>query len=124
VAGLNLQVIIGNLGRDPELKYLANGDPVTNFSVAVTRKSKNGEETEWFNIVAFNRAAEIANEFLAKGRQVCVVGRTRTRSWDDKTTGEKKYRTEVITNDIVLLGNKGETVQVQHLSDLDDSMPF
>jgi single-strand DNA-binding protein len=120
VAGLNLQLIVGNLGRDPEMKYLTNGDPVTNFSIAVTRKSKDGEETEWFNIVAFKRLAEIANEYLAKGRQACVVGRTRTRSWDDKTTGEKKYRTEVIATEIVLLGNRDEQAQ-SHSS---DDMPF
>jgi single-strand DNA-binding protein len=98
-------MIIGNLGRDPEMRFMPSGGAVTSFSVAVTRSWKNAEgvnqdETEWFNVEAFNRLAEIANEYLSKGRKVYVEGRLRTRSWDDKTTGEKKYRTEVVANDI------------------------
>jgi single-strand DNA-binding protein len=113
VAGLNKVLIIGNCGRDPEMRYLPSGSPVTNFSVAVSRrwKSREGEdkeETEWFNVNCFDRLAEIANEYLAKGRQVYVEGRLRTRSWDDAQTGEKKYRTEVVATDLVLLGQRGE----------------
>ncbi len=111
--GLNKVMIIGHLGRDPEMRYLPSGNPVTNFSVAVTRswKTPDGEsreETEWFNIEAFGRTAEIANEYLQKGRLVYVEGRLRTRSWDDKNTGEKKYRTEVVASDLQMLGPRSE----------------
>src|SRR5579862_6329229 len=116
MAGLNKVMIIGNLGRDPEMRYLPSGQPVTNFSVAVSRSWKtpegeNREETEWFNVECFGRTAEIANEYLAKGRQVFVEGRLRTRSWEDKNTGEKRYRTEVVANDLRLLGQRGDTQQ-------------
>jgi single-strand DNA-binding protein len=113
VAGLNKVMIIGNLGRDPEMRYLPSGSPVTNFSVAVSRqwKSREGEqkeETEWFNISCFDRLAEISNEYLAKGKQVYIEGRLRTHSWDDKQTGEKKYRTEVVATEMVMLGSRGD----------------
>src|SRR5438270_9733492 len=113
MAGLNKVMIIGNLGKDPEMRYLPSGSPVTNFSVAVSRqwKSREGEqkeETEWFNVGCFDRLAEIANEYLAKGRQVYIEGRLHTRSWDDQQTGEKKYRTEVVATNMVLLGQRGD----------------
>jgi single-strand DNA-binding protein len=108
-------MIIGNCGRDPEMRYLPSGSPVTNFSVAVTRrfKSRDGEdreETEWFNVNCFDRLAEIANEYLAKGKQVYVEGRLRTNSWEDRQTGEKRSRMEVVATDMVLLGQRGDTV--------------
>jgi single-strand DNA-binding protein len=110
--GLNKVMIIGNLGRDPEMRFLPSGGAVTSFSVAVTRswKSQDGntqEETEWFNVEAFSRLAEIANEYLSKGKKVYVEGRLRTRSWDDKNTGEKRYRTEVVANDIQFIEPRG-----------------
>jgi single-strand DNA-binding protein len=113
MAGINKVNIVGNLGRDPEMRYLPSGSAVTNFSVAVSRrwKSRDGEdreETEWFNINCFDRLAEIANEYLAKGRQVYVEGRLRTRSWEDQQTGEKKYRTEVVATDLQMLGQRGD----------------
>ncbi len=109
---LNKVMCIGNLGRDPEMRYLSSGTSVTNFSVAATRNWKNNEgenqeETEWFNIVAFGKLGEVANQYLSKGRKVYVEGRLRTRSWDDQTTGEKKYRTEVVANDIQFLETRG-----------------
>ncbi len=114
MAGLNKVIIIGNLGRDPEMRYLPNGNPVTSFSVAVSRnwKTPDGEsreETEWFNVQCFSRLAEIANEYLQKGKQVYIEGRLRTHSWDDKNTGEKKYRTEVIANELQMLGQRGDS---------------
>jgi single-strand DNA-binding protein len=115
VAGLNKVMIIGNLGRDPEMRYLPSGSPVTNFSVAVSRrwKSREGEdreETEWFNIDCFDKLAETANTYLSKGRQVYIEGRLRTRSWEDQQTGEKRYRTEVVATNLVLLGQRGDQV--------------
>ena len=115
MAGLNKVMIIGNLGRDPEMRYLPSGSPVTNFSVAVSRrwKSREGEdreETEWFNIDCFDKLAETANTYLSKGRQVYIEGRLRTRSWEDQQTGEKRYRTEVVATNLVLLGQRGDQV--------------
>jgi single-strand DNA-binding protein len=108
-------MIIGNLGRDPEMRYLPSGSPVTNFSVAVSRrwKSREGEdreETEWFNIDCFDKLAETANTYLSKGKQVYIEGRLRTRSWEDQQTGEKRYRTEVVATNLVLLGQRGDQV--------------
>lgn len=113
MAGLNKVMIIGNLGRDPEMRYTPSGSPVTNFSVAVSRRrttpeGESTEETEWFNVACWNKLAEIANQYLTKGKQVYIEGRLRTHSWDDKTTGEKKYRTEVVANDIQFIGQRGE----------------
>ena len=112
MAGLNKVMIIGNLGRDPEMRYTPSGSPVTSFSVAVSRnwKSREGEareETEWFNVTCWDKLAEIANQYLTKGKQVYIEGRLRTHSWDDKTTGEKKYRTEVVATDMTMLGQRG-----------------
>jgi single-strand DNA-binding protein len=106
-------MIIGNLGKDPEMRYLPSGSPVTNFSVAVSRRytSRDGEqkeETEWFNVSCFDKLAEIANQYLSKGRQVYIEGRLQTRSWDDPQTGEKKYRTEVRANEMQMLGQRGD----------------
>lgn len=114
MAGLNKVMIIGHLGRDPEMRYTPSGSPVTSFSVAVSRnwKSRDGEareETEWFNVNCWDKLAEIANQYLTKGKQVYIEGRLRTHSWDDKTTGEKKYRTEVVATDMTMLGSRGDT---------------
>ena len=113
MAGLNKVMIIGNLGRDPEMRYTPSGSPVTNFSVAVSRRwntpdGESREETEWFNVSCWNKLAEIANQYLTKGKQVYIEGRLRTHSWDDKTTGEKKYRTEVVATDMTMLGQRGD----------------
>ena len=135
MAGMNKVMIIGNLGRDPEMRYTPSGAPVTNFSVAVSRRwnspeGESREETEWFNVVCWNKLAEIANQYLQKGKQVYIEGRLRTRSWDDQQTGEKKYRTEVIAQEMQMLGQRGEqgpgeqaAVGANDNSDL-DNMPF
>lgn len=113
MAGLNKVMIIGNLGRDPEMRYTPSGSPVTGFSVAVSRRwnSRDGEqreETEWFNVECWDKLAEIANEHLAKGKQVFVEGRLKTDSWEDKQTGEKKYRTKLIATNLTMLGQRGD----------------
>lgn len=113
MAGLNKVMIIGNLGKDPEMRYLPSGNPVTSFSVAVsrrynTREGEQREETEWFNVECWGKLAETANQYLQKGRQVYVEGRLRTRSWDDQQTGQKRYRTELIANDVRFLGQRGD----------------
>ena len=110
---VNKVILIGNLGKDPEVKYTPSGTAVAKFSLATNErfKDKAGEwqdRTEWHNIVAWQRLAEIAGEYLKKGRSVYVEGRIQTHSWDDKQTGQKKYMTEIIANDLVLLGGRGE----------------
>ena len=100
---INKAMIFGNLTRDPELKSLPSGIAVTSFSVATNRvwKDKNGakqESTDFHNVVVFGRQAETVNQYLKKGSSVYVEGRIQTRSWDDKTSGEKKYRTEIVAD--------------------------
>lgn len=108
---LNKVYLYGNLTRDPELKSLPNGNKVTSFSLATNRVYKDQagarqEQTEYHNIVVFGRQAETSAQYLKKGQGVMIEGRIQTRSWDDKTTGEKKYRTEIIA-DAVQFGPKG-----------------
>ena len=107
---LNKVMVIGNLGRDPEMRYTANGTAVTEFSVAATERfTSNGqqqERTEWFNVVTWNRLAETCAQYLTKGRQVYVEGRLQTRSWDGQD-GQKRYRTEVIAETVRFLGGGG-----------------
>ena len=134
MAGLNKVMIIGNLGRDPEMRYTPSGTPVTSFSVAVSRnwrtpEGENREETEWFNVECWNKLAEIANQYLQKGRQVYIEGRLKTDSWDDKNTGEKRYRTKVVASDMTMLGGRGEggapvEAAAQESSADIDNMPF
>lgn len=107
--GINKVILLGHLGKDPELKYTPQGTPVAKFSLATSDrfKDKDGnwqDRTEWHNITAWGRTAEIVGEYLKKGRQVYIEGALRTHSWDDKQTGQKKYMTEVVVNDLVLLG--------------------
>ena len=113
MASVNKVILIGNLGKDPEIKYTQGGMAVAHFSLATTDrvKDKDGnwqDRTEWHNIVLFERKAEIAGEYLKKGGTVYIEGSIRTNSWDDKETGQKKYRTEIIGNQMVLLGGPRE----------------
>jgi len=106
--GLNKVMLIGNLGRDPEMRYTPSGKPVTSFSIASSRSwvSSDGErreETEWFNIVAWGTLAEICNQHLSKSQQVYVEGRLQTRSWEDDN-GQRHFRTEVVANEMIILG--------------------
>ena len=108
---VNKVILIGNLGKDPEVKYTPSGMAVANFTLATNERYKDKEgnwqdKTEWHNLVAFQRTAEIVGEYLKKGRSVYVEGKLQTRSWDDKESGQKKYRTEILVNDVVLLGGR------------------
>jgi single-strand DNA-binding protein len=110
---VNKVILVGNLGKDPEVKYTPQGTAVAKFSLATTDryKDKDGnwqDRTEWHNIVLWQRLAEIAGEYLKKGSKVYIEGSIHTNSWDDKQTGEKKYRTEIVGNDLVLLSGRGE----------------
>jgi single-strand DNA-binding protein len=111
MASLNKVQIIGNLGRDPEVRYTPNGNAVCNVSVATTRQWKGKdsgekqEETEWHRVVFYDRLAEIAGEYLKKGRSVYVEGRLKTRKWTDKE-GKEQYTTEVIASEMQMLGGR------------------
>lgn len=107
--GLNKVMIIGNLGREPEMRYTPSGRPVTTFSVATSRSwhSSDGErheETEWFNVVAWGSLAEICNQYLHKGQQVYIEGRLQTRRWED-SEGNKHFTTELVANEMIMLGD-------------------
>jgi single-strand DNA-binding protein len=106
--GLNKVMVIGNIGRDPELRYTPSGKPVTSFSLASSRSwiapdGERREETEWFNVVAWGNLAEICNQKLAKSQQVYVEGRLQTRSWEDDR-GQRHFRTEIVANEMIILG--------------------
>jgi len=108
---VNKVILIGNLGKDPEVKYTPSGMAVARFTLATNERTKDKEgnwqdKTEWHNLVAFQRTAEIVGEYLKKGRSCYVEGRLQTSSWDDKESGQKRYRTEIIVNDLVLLGGR------------------
>ncbi len=110
---VNKVILVGHLGKDPEVKYTPSGTPVAKFSLATNErfKDKDGnwqDRTEWHNLVAWQRTAEIVGEYCKKGSQIYIEGRLRTDSWDDKESGQKKYRTEIVINDLVLLGGRGE----------------
>jgi single-strand DNA-binding protein len=110
---LNRVQLIGNLGKDPEVKYTPQGTPVAKLTIATNERYKDKEgqwqdRTEWHNVVLWQRLAEIAGEYLKKGGKVYIEGRLQTRSWDDKQTGQKKYMTEVVGSDLILLGGRGE----------------
>ena len=108
--GLNKVMIIGYVGRDPEMRYTPSGRPVTSFSVATSRtwtsaEGERREETEWFNVVAWGNLAEICKSHLSKSQQVYIEGRLQTRGWEDET-GKKHFRTELVANEMILLGDR------------------
>jgi single-strand DNA-binding protein len=110
MASVNKVIVLGNLGRDPETRYSPDGAAITNVSIATTRKYKDSsgqqqEETEWHRVVFFGRLAEIAGEYLRKGRPVYVEGRLKTRKWTDKE-GVEKYSTEIVAENMQLLGSR------------------
>jgi single-strand DNA-binding protein len=109
---LNKVTLIGNLGRDPELSYTASGVAVAKFSIATNERWKDQEgnvqeRTEWHNIVAWRKLAEICGQYLKKGSKVYLEGKLQTRSWDDKNSGVKRYTTEIIADDLIMLDGKG-----------------
>ena len=111
MASINKVILIGNLGRDPELRYTPSGSAVCNVSIATTRNWKNKdsgervEETEWHRVVFYDRLAEIAGEYLKKGRPVYVEGRLKTRKWQDKE-GKDNYTTEIVAEQMQMLGSR------------------
>ncbi len=111
--GINKVILVGNLGRDPEMRHTQSGQAVANFTLATNRRwrDKDGqqkEETEWHRIVAWGRLAEICTEYLTKGKQVYVEGRLQTRDWEDRE-GNKRYTTEIVALDMQMLGRRGDT---------------
>jgi single-strand DNA-binding protein len=128
--GLNKVLIIGRLGRDPEMRYTPSGRPVTTFSVATSRtwNTSEGErrtETEWFNVVAWSSLAEICKEYLTKGQQVYIEGRLQTRHWDD-AEGVKHTTTEIVANEMILLGERREPTEAPSEGEdaEEDEFPF
>ncbi len=112
MAGVNKVILIGNLGRDPEVRHLESGASVANFPIATTEsyKDKNGnrqDQTEWHNIVLWRGLAEIAEKYLKKGSQVYIEGKLRSRSWEDKE-GNTRYITEVVGDSMTMLGGRSE----------------
>ncbi len=108
MAGFNKICLIGNLGRDPELRYTQDGLAVANFNIAVNDWHRGGERTQWFRITAWRRLGEIAGEYLAKGKQVYVEGRLGVDEWEDRD-GNKRFTLEVTASQLVLLGLKGDS---------------
>ncbi|MBT3571251.1 MAG: single-stranded DNA-binding protein [Flavobacteriales bacterium] len=131
MAGVNKVILIGNLGKDPEVRYLDNGVAVANFSLATTENYKNKEgervsQTEWHNIVLWRGLAEVAEKWLKKGSSVYVEGKIRTRKWEDKD-GNTRYSTEILGDNMTMLGGKpsSETpVEVAPATDKKDDLPF
>lgn len=151
MASVNKVILVGNLGRDPEVRYSPDGAAICNVSIATTSqwKDKNSgerrEETEWHRVVFYNRLAEIAGEYLRKGRSIYVEGRIKTRKWQDKETGQDRYSTEIIGDQMKMLGGRDDDggqreapqrsqpaqrerpAQQQapaNLADMDDDIPF
>ena len=122
MANLNKVFIIGNCGKEPEMRFTPSGKPVTSFSVAVNSKFGESESTEWFNIVAWDKLAETCNQYLQKGQQVFVEGRFQTHSWEDKE-GVKHYKTEVIANKVLFLGQRKQGEETTSEIDPED-IPF
>ncbi len=128
MASVNKVILVGNLGRDPEVRFMPNGEAVCNFSIATTDswKDKSGqkqERTEWHNIVMYRKLAEIAGEYLKKGRPVYVEGRLQTRKWETKE-GQDRYTTEIIADQMQMLGGRdGGGSNTYEAMDEDQSMP-
>jgi single-strand DNA-binding protein len=127
--GLNKVMVIGHVGRDPEMRYIPSGKPVTSFSVATSRSWTNSEgerrqETEWFNVVAWGNLAEICKQHIRKGQQVYVEGRLQTRSWEDHE-GKKRFRTELVANEMILLGERrGASEAAESTDEGEEEFPF
>jgi len=134
MASVNKVIVLGNLGKDPDLRHLPNGDAVCNFSLATTEswKDKDGnkkDKTEWHNVVIFRKLAEIAGEYLKKGRPVYIEGRLQTRKWQDKE-GKDRYTTEIVADQMQMLGSRDEAKEVAKTStpanfdDMESDIPF
>jgi single-strand DNA-binding protein len=110
--GVNKVFLLGRLGKDPEMRATAGGMTIANFTLATSDRTKDAQgnwqdHTEWHNLVAFQRTAEIVRDYCKKGSQIFIEGKIQTRSWEDKESGAKKYRTEILVNELSLLDSKG-----------------
>ena len=135
MAGVNKVILVGNLGKDPEVKYLDSGVAVANFSLATTESYKNKEgervnQTEWHNIVLWRGLAEVAEKWLKKGSSVYIEGKIKTRKWEDKD-GNTRYNTEILADNMTMLGSKSTsesaspaTSEQQPTADTADDLPF
>ena len=137
MASINKTILVGNLGADPLMRYMPNGNATCTFSLATTDKWKDKqsgepkEKTEWHRIVLFNRLAEVAGEFLHKGSQVGIEGKLRTRKWTDKKDGIDRYTTEIVGSELQMLGKKPvsgaqsapiDDIPAQDYADLDEDL--
>jgi single-strand DNA-binding protein len=109
--GTNKALLLGNVGKDPEIRSTNSGTIVATFSLATADRQKDSsgnwtDRTEWHNLVAFNRTAEVIRDYVKKGTQLFIEGKIQTRSWDDKVSGERKSRTEILIDELTLLGNR------------------
>lgn len=123
MVGLNKIMIIGNVGKDPEMRFLESGTAVTNFSVAVNYKYGESESTEWFKIVTWQKLAETCNQYVSKGQMVYVEGRLQSTSWEGED-GEARHQNEIVANSVVFLSKKEESNE-ETSSELEpDDIPF
>jgi len=111
--GINKAFLLGHVGKDPEIRSTNGGSIVASFSLATADRQKDGQgnwqdRTEWHNLVAFNRTAEIVRDYVRKGSQLLIEGKIQTRTWDDRESGQKKYRTEIFVYDLTLFGGRSE----------------
>ena len=111
--GVNKAILLGNVGKDPEIRSTPSGVMVASLTLATSDRQKDAQgnwqdKTEWHNLVAFNRTAEIIRDYVKKGHKIFVEGKIQTRSWDDKESGQKKYRTEILVNELSLLSGRDE----------------
>ena len=111
---VNKVTLLGNVGKDPEIRSTPSGTMVANLTLATSDRFQDAQgnwqdRTEWHNLVAFKRTAEIVRDYVKKGSKLYIEGKIQTRSWDDKTSGEKKYKTEILVNELSLLGGRGES---------------
>ena len=127
--GLNKVMIIGRLGKDPEMRYTPSGRPVTTFSVATSRSwnTSDGErktETEWFNVVAWSGLAEVCKQYLTKGQQVYIEGRLQSRQWEDEN-GKRHSSVEIVANEMIILGKREPSKPSKAQEDIEeDEFPF
>ncbi len=125
MGSVNKVILIGNLGKDPEVRHTPNGTAVANFPIATNeawnnREGQREERTEWHRVVAFGRLAEICGQYLKKGKQVYIEGRLQTRSWDDRD-GNKRYTTEIVAGTMTMLGRAGEGPSDSYAPPIDEA---
>lgn len=126
---LNKAQIIGRVGRDPEMRYSTTGEPIASFSVATSERYKDKatgnavEKTEWHNVTAFKRLADIIGEYVKKGSLVYIEGKLNTRKWQDKD-GQDRYTTGIVANEMKMLSSRGDAKPASEQPDVDDDIPF